>query len=58
MMVVGPPDVGKSTLCKLLVNYGARLGRAPILVELDVGQVSEWGRPRQKNSPISQRFFP
>jgi polyribonucleotide 5'-hydroxyl-kinase len=39
VMIVGPGDVGKSTLCKLLANYAARLGRAPILVDLDVGQV-------------------
>ncbi len=39
-MVVGPTDVGKSTLCRLLVSYASRLGRAPILVDLDVGQVS------------------
>lgn len=38
MLICGPPDVGKSTLCKLLVNYAARLGRSPILVDLDVGQ--------------------
>jgi len=40
VMVVGPTDVGKSTVCKLLVNYAARLGRAPVFVDLDVGQVS------------------
>ena len=40
-MVVGPVDVGKSTLCKLLVNYAARQGRAPVLVDLDVGQVNK-----------------
>ncbi|KAK2158978.1 hypothetical protein LSH36_161g16015 [Paralvinella palmiformis] len=38
VMVVGPTDVGKSTLCKLLVNFAARLGRSPVLIELDVGQ--------------------
>ena len=37
--MVGPKDVGKSTLCRLLVNFASRLGRAPILVDLDVGQV-------------------
>ena len=26
-MVVGPTDVGKSTLCKILLNYGVRMGR-------------------------------
>ena len=38
-MIVGPSDVGKTTLCTLLLNYGVRLGRAPIFVDLDVGQV-------------------
>lgn len=38
-MVAGPVDVGKSTLCKLLSNYAVRLGRRPVFVDLDVGQV-------------------
>uniref|UniRef100_A0A8C4SH97 Polyribonucleotide 5'-hydroxyl-kinase Clp1 n=1 Tax=Erpetoichthys calabaricus TaxID=27687 RepID=A0A8C4SH97_ERPCA len=38
VMVCGPMDVGKSTLCRLLLNYAVRLGRRPTLVELDVGQ--------------------
>ncbi|XP_034240619.1 protein CLP1 homolog [Thrips palmi] len=38
LMVVGPQDVGKSTLCRLLLNYGVRMGRRPIFVDLDVGQ--------------------
>lgn len=38
VMVVGPTDVGKSTLCKLLLNYAVRMGRRPIHVDLDVGQ--------------------
>lgn len=37
-MVVGPCDVGKSTLCRLLLNYAVRVGRRPIFVDLDVGQ--------------------
>ena len=37
-MVVGPQDVGKSTLCRILLNYAVRMGRAPIFVDLDVGQ--------------------
>lgn len=37
-MVVGPGDVGKSTLVKLLLNYAVRMARRPIYVDLDVGQ--------------------
>ena len=38
MCQVGPTDVGKSTVSKLLLNYAVRLGRKPLFVELDVGQ--------------------
>lgn len=37
-LVVGPSDVGKSTLCRILINYAVRLGHRPIFVDLDVGQ--------------------
>jgi len=37
-MVVGPTDVGKSTLCRLLLNYAVRMGRRPVFADLDVGQ--------------------
>ncbi|KAF5280435.1 hypothetical protein FQR65_LT03244 [Abscondita terminalis] len=37
-MVVGPCDVGKSTLCRILLNYAVRMGRRPLFVDLDVGQ--------------------
>jgi len=40
VLVVGPTDVGKSTLCRILLNYAVRLGRRPIYVDLDVGQGS------------------
>eukprot|EP00058_Branchiostoma_floridae_P009643 XP_002595131.1 hypothetical protein BRAFLDRAFT_118599 [Branchiostoma floridae] len=40
VMIVGPTDVGKSTLCRLLLNYAVRLGRRPTFVDLDVGQGS------------------
>lgn len=39
-MVVGPTDVGKSTVCRLLLNYAVRMGRRPVFVDLDVGQGS------------------
>ncbi|KAK7922096.1 hypothetical protein WMY93_008998 [Mugilogobius chulae] len=38
VMVVGPTDVGKSTICRLLLSYAVRVGRRPTFVELDVGQ--------------------
>jgi polyribonucleotide 5'-hydroxyl-kinase len=37
IMIVGPTDVGKSTLSSILVNYATRVGRTPMLVDLDVG---------------------
>ncbi len=33
-MVVGPSDVGKSTLSRLLLNYAVRIGRRPLYVDL------------------------
>ncbi|PSC75129.1 CLP1-like protein [Micractinium conductrix] len=38
--VVGPTDVGKSSLCKILLNYAVRGGWAPTFVDLDIGQGS------------------
>lgn len=40
VLIVGPTDVGKSTLCRILLNYAVRLGHRPIFVDLDVGQGS------------------
>lgn len=37
-MIVGPGDVGKSTVTRILLNYAVRMGRRPIYVDLDVGQ--------------------
>ncbi|XP_022190368.2 protein CLP1 homolog [Nilaparvata lugens] len=39
-MVVGPANVGKSTVCRILLNYAVRLGRRPIFVDLDTCQGS------------------
>ncbi|KAK3592967.1 hypothetical protein CHS0354_023189 [Potamilus streckersoni] len=38
VMVVGPADSGKSTVCRLLLNYAVRIGRTPVFIDLDVGQ--------------------
>lgn len=37
-LLAGPCDVGKSTLCRILLNYAVRTGRRPVFVDLDVGQ--------------------
>eukprot|EP00123_Amoebidium_parasiticum_P011578 comp20797_c0_seq1/m.27355 comp20797_c0_seq1/g.27355 ORF comp20797_c0_seq1/g.27355 comp20797_c0_seq1/m.27355 type:complete len:423 (-) comp20797_c0_seq1:185-1453(-) len=37
-MVVGAPDVGKSTVAQILLNYAARCSHRPLFVDLDVGQ--------------------
>lgn len=39
VMIVGPTDTGKSSLARILASYAARLGRAPTVVDIDVGQV-------------------
>lgn len=36
-MVVGPTDVGKSSLCKILLNYAVRMGWCPTYIDLDIG---------------------
>lgn len=38
VMVVGPTDSGKSTICQILSAYAVRLDRVPVYVDLDVGQ--------------------
>ena len=35
VMIVGPPECGKSTLAKILVAYACKVGRTPLLVDLD-----------------------
>jgi len=54
LMIVGPTDVGKSTVCKMLLNYATRLGRAPIFVDLDVGQ-GELAIPGTLGSHVVER---
>lgn len=39
ILFAGPMDVGKSTVCRMLLNYAVRFGHTPIYVDLDPGQV-------------------
>lgn len=63
VIVVGATDVGKSTVCKILCNYAARMNRQPCLVDLDVGQgsISVPGSvgmlPIERPSEIETGFF-
>ena len=36
--LVGPTDVGKSSVSKILCNYAVRKGWHPLFVDLDLGQ--------------------
>jgi hypothetical protein len=38
VMVVGPPDSGRTSVVRTLVNYAARVGQRPTLVDLDVAR--------------------
>ncbi|OEU11726.1 Clp1-domain-containing protein [Fragilariopsis cylindrus CCMP1102] len=35
VMIVGPPECGKTTLAKILVAYACKVGRTPLMVDLD-----------------------
>ena len=39
LQVVGPTDSGKSTLCRILLNYAVRHGWEPTMVDLDIGEL-------------------
>lgn len=39
LQIVGPTDVGKSTLCKILANYAVRMQWSPTMVDLDIGEL-------------------
>ncbi|KAI4351594.1 hypothetical protein L6164_005939 [Bauhinia variegata] len=40
VIVVGPTDSGKSTLCRMLLSWAAKQGWKPSFVDLDIGQGS------------------
>ncbi|RUS28840.1 CLP1, cleavage and polyadenylation factor I subunit,-like protein, partial [Jimgerdemannia flammicorona] len=40
VMIIGPSDVGKTSLCKIFLSYALRQGRQPIFVSLDTNEGS------------------
>ncbi|KAG0189240.1 Cleavage polyadenylation factor subunit clp1 [Apophysomyces sp. BC1034] len=40
VLVIGPHDVGKTSLCKMLVSYALRQGEKPLYVSLDTSEGS------------------
>ena len=65
--VVGPTDVGKSSLCRILLNYAVRTGWAPTAVDLDIGKgpyhgqllvSAVWARYWRYRIVASQSWFP
>lgn len=40
VIVAGPTDSGKSTLCRMLLSWAAKRGWKPTYVDLDIGQGS------------------
>lgn len=40
VMIVGPEDVGKTSLSKLLLSYAIRHGRQPLFINLDSNEAS------------------
>eukprot|EP01083_Nonionella_stella_P028093 77357_1 len=38
ILILGPPNTGKSTLCKSLINWAQRLNDEPVYIDLDCGQ--------------------
>ncbi|KAK6331641.1 Cleavage polyadenylation factor subunit clp1 [Orbilia javanica] len=37
ILLIGPPDVGKTTVAKILTGYSIRQGRKPMVINLDTG---------------------
>lgn len=40
VLVAGPTDTGKSSLCKMLLNWAVRSDHQPTYVDLDIGRLS------------------
>lgn len=38
VIILGPADSGKSSLTRMLLNWGVRCGFEPMFVDLDVGE--------------------
>ena len=57
LQVVGPTDVGKSSLCKMFLNYAVREGASPTMVELDIGTQRQYPPKYGISAPSPQRVL-
>ena len=55
VIVVGPPNSGKSTLIRLLCAYAVRMSRVPLLVDLDVSAGDNGVPGSLMTSPVDMR---
>ncbi|CAG8509142.1 1408_t:CDS:10 [Ambispora gerdemannii] len=54
VMIVGPEDVGKTSLTKILLSYALRQGRQPIFVDLDTNEASLHYQPSFRNLYVNK----
>jgi polyribonucleotide 5'-hydroxyl-kinase len=52
ILILGPENSGKSTICKIIANYAVRAGQgwAPMMVNVDTSQVCTLHAPYQPSS--------
>ncbi|KAJ3068177.1 hypothetical protein HDU98_008673 [Podochytrium sp. JEL0797] len=55
VMVLGPPDVGKTSVCKILMNYSVKMGHPQMYVDLDVTETSGLSLPGTMAASVVSR---